>query len=244
MNETLKNSNLPEALQMLQNEFDEFIYLASHDLKEPARKITTFGERLRKSLDGKLNVEEKDFFERMMSAADRQQSMIDDLLKLSRLKTLDFKKQKISLHELIDELDIGANTDFAYNCPKVAYGDRIQLKIAVQEIIENAVKFSTGKPHIRISTKSIFSTVIASKGLNPSRNYAYLIFTDSGIGLPPEYLDDIFRPFYRINGRAEYKGAGMGLAITKTILEKMGGVIWAEPSNGRGTSFHLLLPAA
>ncbi|AWV97939.1 sensor histidine kinase [Arcticibacterium luteifluviistationis] len=239
----IKN-DIPEAILTLQNEFDEFIYLASHDLKEPARKITTFGQRLSKSLEGKLNEEEKDFFARMMDAANRQQSMIDDLLKLSRINTTDFQRQRIMLHELVEELVIDEKTEFKYQCPKIAYADRVQLKIALQEVIDNAEKFNTGKVKIKLSTKSIFSTVIASKGLNPSRNYAYLIFSDNGIGIPEEHRSDIFRPFYRVNGRSEFEGAGMGLSIAKAILEKIGGAIWIEKAISQGTSVHILLPAA
>ncbi|WP_341226149.1 HAMP domain-containing sensor histidine kinase [uncultured Arcticibacterium sp.] len=241
---TTIEKEVPEEVLALQNEFDEFIYLASHDLKEPARKITTFGQRLSKSLKGKLSEEEEDFFARMMDAANRQQAMIDDLLKLSRINTADFKRQRIMLHELVEELNIDERTEFKYQCPKIAYGDRPQLKIALQEVIDNAEKFNIGKVKIKLSTKSIFSTVIASKGLNPSRNYAYLIFSDNGIGIPEDQMSDIFRPFYRVNGRSEYDGAGMGLSIAKAILEKMGGAIWMEKPFSSGTSVHILLPAA
>ena len=243
MENQVAKKDLPEKLRVLQEEFDEFIYLASHDLKEPARKIVTFGDRLTQSLSHKLNEEEKEFFNRMMDAAKRQQSMIDDLLQLSRIKTLEFKKEKIFLKELFDELVVSDKTRLRFDVPEVVYGDRGQLKYVLQEILQNAEKFSGEKPVITIDTRSIFSTVIASKGLNPSRNYAYIVISDEGPGIPAEHNQDIFRPFYRVYGRGEFDGAGMGLSISKAIIEKMGGAIWADGGK-EGASIHLLLPSA
>lgn len=236
-------NQVPEQVEALQKEFDEFIYMASHDLKEPARKIVTFGDRLTKSLSSKLTDEEQEYFKRMMDAARRQQAMIDDLLRLSRINTTDFKKEKILLPELIEELVINPKTDFKYEVPEVVYGDRRQLLYALQELIRNAEKFSPEKPVLRLMSKSIFSTVIGSKGLNSSRNYAYLILTDNGIGVPVNHEENIFRPFYRINGRGEFPGSGMGLSIVKAILDKIGGAIWAEKTVEDGASFHILLPS-
>jgi signal transduction histidine kinase len=241
-NQILKK-DLPEKLRVLQEEFDEFIYLASHDLKEPARKIVTFGERLKQSLSERLTGEENEFFDRMMDAAKRQQSMIDDLLQLSRIKNLELRKEKIFLKELVGELPISPKTKFRYDVPDVVYGDRGQLKFVLHEIIRNAEKFSGEKAQIDIDTRSIFSTVIASKGLNPSRNYAYLVISDNGPGIPSEHNNDIFRPFYRVYGRGEFEGAGMGLSLVKAIIEKMGGAIWADNGDKSGASIHLLLPS-
>ncbi len=244
MEQQISKKDLPEKLRMLQEEFDEFIYLASHDLKEPARKIVTFGERLKQNLSDKLGDEDREFFDRMMDAARRQQSMIDDLLQLSRIKTLEFRKEKIFLKELIDELDVQPGTRFTYDVPEIVYGDRAQLRLVLQEIIQNSEKFSPEKTQIKINTRSIFSTVIASKGLNPSRNYAYLVITDNGPGVPSEHNNDIFRPFYRVYGRGEFEGAGMGLSLSKAIIEKMGGAIWSDNGGKNGAAIHLLLPSA
>ncbi|UBM60652.1 HAMP domain-containing histidine kinase [Marinilongibacter aquaticus] len=242
MIETSEKDRLPEQIKALQEEFDEFIYLASHDLKEPARKIVTFGDRLTESLKGKLTAEEHEFFKRMMKAAKRQQAMIDDLLRLSRIKTTTFKKEKIYFHELVDSLIVSKSTDFRFEVPQVVYGDRRQLTFAMQELLHNAEKFSPGQPIIRLESRSIFSTVIASKGLNSSRNYAYLVLSDQGIGISNEVKDDIFRPFFRVNGKLEFPGSGMGLSIIKAIFDKMGGAVWAEPGAVRGASIHILLP--
>lgn len=244
MAETENRTLVPEQVKALQEEFDEFIYLASHDLKEPARKIVTFGNRLTKSLEGKLSDDEQEYFVRMMDAARRQQAMVDDLLKLSRIKSQEFRKEKIILPELISQLAIHPKTLFKYDVPDVVYGDTRQLIYALQELIKNAEKFSGEKAQIKLESKSIFSTVIGSKGLNSSRNYAYLVLTDSGIGVPEDHEEDIFRPFYKINGRGEYPGSGMGLAIARAILDKMGGALWAEKTRSNGASFHILLPSA
>ncbi|MGR3810605.1 sensor histidine kinase [Jiulongibacter sp. NS-SX5] len=235
-------NQVPEQVQALQKEFDEFIYMASHDLKEPARKIVTFGDRLTSSLGEKLSENEKEYFTRMMDAARRQQSMIDDLLKLSRIKTTDFKKEKINLKELVADLVVSPQTDFKFDVPEIVYADKRQLAYALQELIRNAEKFSGEKPVLKLKSKSIFSTVIGQKGLNSSRSYAYIILTDNGVGIPPENLEDVFRPFFRIHGRGEFSGSGMGLAIVKAIIDKIGGAIWAEQSS-KGASFHVLLPS-
>jgi signal transduction histidine kinase len=238
-----RNQKPNETLTELQKEFDEFIYLASHDLKEPARKVCTFGERLQESLKDKLSETEKDFFKRMLSAARRQQDMVDDLLQLSRVKTTLFTKTKIDLADLFSSLALNDGTTLAVNLNAHVIGDKVQLKKVLQELVTNAEKFNENKPKIEVCTKSIFSTIIDSKGLNTSRNYIYFLISDNGIGIADENLGNIFKPFFKEHGHSQYTGGGLGLAISKTIIEKMEGSIWCEPTNESGSTFHILLPA-
>ena len=238
----MENATFKEKLKALQQEFDEFVYLASHDLKEPSRKIVTFGERLTSSLADKLTGDEKLFFDRMMDAAQRQHVMISDLLTLSRIKTTDFQREKFSLNELLEELKYKNSTKLALKKDEKVLADRTQLKTALQEVIDNAEKFTAEPAEISIVEKPIFSTVIDAKGLNPENSYVYFIIADKGVGIEHGQEANVFKPFFRVFGRGKYEGSGMGLAITKAILEKMGGAVWADPIENYSTAIHFLLP--
>lgn len=238
----MENSTFKEKLKALQHEFDEFVYLASHDLKEPSRKIVTFGERLTTSLADKLTGDEKLFFDRMMDAAQRQHIMINDLLTLSRIKTTDFQKERFSLNELLEELRFTTPAKLALKQDEKILGDRSQLKTALQEIIYNAEKFTDKPAEIALIEKPIFSTVIDAKGLNPDNSYAYFIIADKGVGIEASEESNVFKPFFRVFGRGKYEGSGMGLAIVKGIIEKMGGAVWVEPVKDYNTGLHFLLP--
>jgi signal transduction histidine kinase len=179
----------------------------------------------------------------MLNAARRQQDMVDDLLTLSRVKTAVFTKAKIELKELFESIELIKNVSISVKVNEIVVGDKVQLKKVLQELIKNMIQFNQNSPKIEAYTKSIFSTIIDSKGLNASKNYIYLLISDNGIGVSKENLSNIFKPFFKEHGHSQYKGAGLGLAISKTILEKMEGTIWCEPTNESGSTFHILLPS-
>jgi PAS domain S-box-containing protein len=231
INEALRQSNMA---------LEDFAHVASHDLQEPLRKIMTFSERLIYADTGNLNDQARDYLERMQNAAARMQSLIQDLVKYSRVtsspghfKVLNLKKPVVEavmdLAVLIEEnegrIEIGGLPD--------AKANESQMRQLFQNLIGNSLKYrSSQKPIIRI-----YSVPSSGDGLNE------IHVEDNGIGFDEQFLDKIFKPFQRLHGKSSpIQGTGMGLAICKKIVEFHGGSITAKSELGKGSTFIMRLP--
>ncbi|MCC6155223.1 MAG: PAS domain-containing protein [Candidatus Hydrogenedentes bacterium] len=224
-------------LQARNQELDEFTYIASHDLQEPLRKQVAFSDALREDLAaGDLDEVENDLAT-ITSAAKRMQTLVRDLLSLSRSGRQAMDWEEINLNECVamalDALEIRIEQEKAVvtqdTLPTVRADKTLMVQL-YQNLIGNAIKFhGAAAPHVRLTVESNAEEYV-------------LGVADNGIGIKPDYWEQIFAPFKRLHGRNEYEGTGIGLAICRKIVERHGGRIWVESTHGEGSCFKFTVP--
>ena len=218
----------------------EFASVASHDLQEPLRKILTFGERLSASVahlplgDARLHLE------RMMGAAARMRTLIDDLLTYSQVATRVEPFVSTDLNKIAREVIVDLETAIADVGARVEVGalpvldaDPLQMRQLFQNLLGNAIKYS------RKDTTPLVRLASAKAG----RRHYTITVEDNGIGFNDQYAEKIFKMFERLHGRMEYAGSGIGLAICRQIVERHGGTIAATSRPGDGATFTVTLPS-
>lgn len=217
-------------------ELERFTYTVSHDLKSPLITIKGFAGQLERSVAaGKMDRFRSDVT-RITGAADKLTNLLDDLLSLSRIGRIANPHEDVPLRALMDEVlellsaplkDAAAEVTVAETMP-VVRGDRVRLLEIVQNLVENAVKFSTDAPKIEI-------------GATVSGSLARVHVRDEGVGIEPEYAERVFDLFEQLD--ADKPGTGIGLALVRRIVEVHGGRVWAESEGtGRGTTMFFTLP--
>ena len=238
-------------LKLQESNFDllQFASVASHDLKEPLRKIQAFGNLLQDRIESKLESNEKKYLEKVITSTRRMQILIDDILTLSRLSKNDTPHTNVDLnetvHQIIDDLEISIKEKQAtievHTLPvvKAIPGQMHQL---FQNLISNAIKFSNKQPHVIIGTEEISPDLLDK--LQPDENtYVQIFVKDNGIGFDQEYSEKIFGIFQRLD-KTSYQGTGIGLAIAKKIVDNHKGYIKAKGKVGEGAKFEIILPKA
>jgi PAS domain S-box-containing protein len=224
--------NLNDELSRSNKELENFAYIASHDLQEPLRMISSFSQLLEKKYSDKLDQEAHEFIKFVVDGANHMQLLINDLLEYSRIttqvgicKTID---ANIPVKRAIDNLQLkieNCNAVVKVSDLPVVSGDELHLIRLFQNLIDNALKFTgTGNPTIEINCKPDFNAWLFS-------------VKDDGIGIDPKNQEKIFEIFQRLNSRDKYPGTGIGLAICKRIVEQHGGKLWLESEPGKGTTF-------
>jgi PAS domain S-box-containing protein len=244
-----------EELKRSNQNLEQFAYAASHDLKEPMRKIRLFSDRLKEHLYESLEDEYKHYFNRILQATDRMNTLIDDLLVYSSVSSGAVLDEDVDLNDLVKsvledlELAIGENnTKIIIGTLPTIKGNRRQLQQLFQNIIENAVKYKKQEINSEVSITSQLIKENVGEAFPPNtpvkdQPYYLIEINDNGIGFEPENAEKIFDVFTRLHGNAEYKGTGVGLSIVRKVAENHGGYIWAESNLGEGSSFKLILPA-
>jgi light-regulated signal transduction histidine kinase (bacteriophytochrome) len=239
-----------EELEIINKDLESFTYMASHDLQEPLRKIRTFIGFIMNKADEQLTPQTKDYFNRIVTAADRMQTLIEDLLTYSRTNISDHKYEPVSLSEIIEEVKKNLSEIIEEKNAKIEFHDLPVLNILPQQflqlftnLIDNAIKYNRENisPVIKISSRKI-----NAKDILPSAHtkYAYKISVeDNGIGFEMEYAEKIFGLFQRLHGQSDYPGTGIGLAICKKIVQNHKGEINATGEPGKGSVFNIYLPA-
>lgn len=234
---------------------EAFAYAASHDLKEPTRKIHVFSERLKDSLGERLSETEKKYFDRMQLASRRMNTLIEDLLTYSEVSQKSTLKELVDMNQVIDQvlndldLEIEQKRATINVYPLFRFkGYRRQLQQVFQNLIGNALKYSKpdALPTISITCAEVKG---AESGLQlpveeQDQNFYLVTVKDNGIGFDQADADRIFNVFTRLHGMAEYRGTGVGLSIVKKVMENHHGHIWAEARLGEGSAFKLLFPSA
>jgi PAS domain S-box-containing protein len=224
-------------LQRSNKELEQFAYVASHDLQEPLRMVSSFTQLLERRYKDKLDADANEFIQFAVDGANRMQRLINDLLDYSRITSRgkDFNEVESSqllgqavsnLHQLITE-----NTAMVTNEDlPVLKVDESQLVRVFQNLIENAIKYKkkTELPKVHISCK------------NQIEFYEFAV-RDNGIGIDKQFHDRIFIIFQRLHAKEEYPGTGIGLAICKRIIERHGGKIWFDSKPNEGTTFFFTL---
>ncbi len=236
----IKKSN--QKLEEANKELQDFVYIASHDLREPLRKISSFGTLLHDSLKGKLDEDQQENFEFMVEGARRMQDMIDALLAYSRLTTRAKPPEWVDLNKVIEDLKklelatVLNETRGTIHVPKPlpsVKADPSQMHQLFQNLIGNGLKFhKEGIPP---------ETIIRAHEV--ADNMIRIEVEDNGIGIDEKYLGQLFTMFKRLHSREEYEGTGIGLASCKKIVERHGGNIGIKSTIGKGSTFWFTLPS-
>ncbi|MBI4783081.1 MAG: PAS domain-containing protein [Oscillatoriophycideae cyanobacterium NC_groundwater_1537_Pr4_S-0.65um_50_18] len=225
-------------LQRSNQELEQFAYVASHDLQEPLRAITSYTQLLAKRYQGQLDEKADKYIYYVVDGAARMQQLIQDLLAYSRVGRYELKLQptdcNVILKQVRNDLQVAiaeSNAVITVDALPTIPADTAQVTQLFQNLIGNALKYhGQAAPIIRISASQ------------QGKDWIFSI-QDNGIGIEPQYAERIFEIFQRLHTRREYDGTGLGLAICKKIVERHHGRIWVESTLGQGATFYFTLPA-
>lgn len=218
-------------------ELEQFAYIASHDLQEPLRMVSSFTQLLARRYKEKLGPEADEFIAYIEDGAKDMQELINDLLSLSRITTQTKPFKRTDCENVLDKaltiLKVSIEESGAaitHDPLPTIMADSSQLTQLFQNLISNAIKFQGDKPaQIHISAKQ-------------KKNEWIFSVQDNGIGMDPKYAERIFLAFQRLHSRDEYPGTGIGLATCKKIVERHGGQIWVESEPDKGSIFYFTIP--
>ncbi len=220
-------------------EVNDFAHLASHDLREPLRKLTLFSDRLTSHLQNNIDDRTSDYLEIMNRAVNRLETQIDGLLNLSRVTTQGRPIQKIQLdrslqfvlNELAMEIEESQAQIQVDSLPSL-HADPVQMQQMIYNLLHNAIKYRSpgNAPEIRVTA------------VKNETGFWLIGIHDNGIGIDPIQQEKIFKPFERLHGQKQYAGVGMGLSICRKIVERHGGTLRVESDIGKGSSFFIHLP--
>ena len=232
-----RRKHAEEELKRSNAELEQFAYVASHDLQEPLRMVSSYTQLLGRRYGDKLQGDAQEFMDYIVDGAARMKQLIEDLLAYSRVGTkgkefratpLDasLKRAVTNLRAAIDEAGAAVTWD---PLPTVAI-DEVQLAQLFQNLIGNALKFrGPSVPRVHVSAAE-------------QDGDWEITIADNGIGIEPQYFERIFMLFQRLHTMGEYPGTGIGLAICKKVVERHGGTIWVTSNPGEGSQFHFTLP--
>jgi PAS domain S-box-containing protein len=244
----IKEAN--EKLTKMNEDLLQFAFIASHDLQEPLRKIQVFSGRLKDSQGDKLDESGLLYLNKIIKVAERMSQLVSGLLEYSRTSPDKNQFQKVDLNQILNnvlydfELVI-LQKQAVVNCFELPQIDAIPLQIQQMffNIISNSLKFVSDKrPHIEIKCSRLSIDEVESSNLNRDLEYIKISVTDNGVGFEQQYADQIFNLFYRLNGKSEFEGSGIGLSICKKIINDHHGLIYATSNEGKGTTMHVVLP--
>lgn len=229
----LKNVDLERS----NKELEQFAYVASHDLQEPLRMVSSYMQLLESRYKDKLDQDAQEFIDYAVDGALRMQRLIQDLLAFSRVGTRGKAPLPVDADAALDEAMLNlkmrieeTGAEIQMDKLSTVLADKDQLVQVFQNLLGNALKFGgERKPEIQIS-------------MQKSDGFAEFRIRDNGIGFDPKHTDRIFVLFQRLNTRDKYEGTGIGLAICKKIVERHGGRVWAESQLGKGSTFHFTFP--
>jgi PAS domain S-box-containing protein len=218
-------------------ELEQFAYVASHDLQEPLRMVSSYTQLLARRYADRLDADAREFMGYMVDGAARMKQLIEDLLAYSRVGTRGKEFRPVAVESALNRALASlraamqeSKASVTYDALPVVPADDLQLAQLFQNLIGNALKFrSASVPRIHVSAQEL-------------ENEWQLAVQDNGIGIEPQYFERIFMVFQRLHNKGEYPGTGIGLAICKKVVDRHGGRIWVESAAGQGTTFRFTLP--
>jgi PAS domain S-box-containing protein len=224
-------------LERSNKELEQFAYVASHDLQEPLRMVSSYTQLLERRYKDKLDQDANDFIQYAVDGANRMQKLINDLLDYSRITSRGKDFAKVDISQILGQVISNLQYLIIENTALITNGDLPELKAdesqilrVFQNLIENAIKFKKKSelPKIHISC-------IKKEGF-----YEFAV-RDNGIGIDMQFHDRVFTIFQRLHSKEEYPGTGIGLSICRRIVERHGGKIWFESKENEGTTFYFTL---
>ena len=224
------------ALKKSNEELEQFAYVASHDLQEPLRMVSSYVSLLAKRNEDHMDSDSKEFVAYAQDGTKRMQILIQDLLNYSRVTTQAKPFEPIETEQILKTVLTNLSVIISDTKSKIIHSklptvqaDHVQLERLFQNLIGNAIKYNQNTPEIHISAE------------NNNGKWLFAI-KDNGIGIDPQFQDRIFGIFKRLHGREEYSGTGIGLAICKKIVERHGGKIWVESEGeNKGSTFYFTI---
>jgi signal transduction histidine kinase len=225
-------------LERSNKELEQFAYVASHDLQEPLRMVSSYTQLLERRYGDKLDEKGRKFVDFAVDGAVRMQQLINDLLEFSRVSTRGKPMKPVDMNRVLDTVKINLSVAIRESDAVVTndqlptvLADETQLVQLLQNLVGNAIKFRRAppaRPEVHVSAQV---------------RETECVFTvrDNGIGIAPEYFERIFVIFQRLHAKGEYPGTGIGLAVCRRIVERHGGRIWVESAPGQGSTFYFAL---
>jgi PAS domain S-box-containing protein len=225
-------------LKRSNDELQQFAYVASHDLQEPLRMVASYTQLLAQRYKGRLDSDADEFIAYAVDGANRMQGLIQDLLAYSRAGTNGKALREVSSEGALAEAIRNLQATIAESGAVVTHDslpaittNNIQLVQVFQNLVGNAIKYHSAEvPRVHVSATR-----------NGGNEWIFCV-RDNGLGIDPQYFERIFILFQRLHGREEFAGTGIGLAVCKKILERLGGRIWVESQPEKGSSFYFALP--
>lgn len=225
-----------EELLRSNTDLQQFAYVASHDLQEPLRMVSSFTQLLQLKFHDKLGTDGNEYIHYAVEGSKRMYELLNGLLAYSRIQTRGREFSEVSMNRVVEKVTenlrlIITETKAVIRVPELPgiVADENQMIQVIQNLIENSLKFRRGIPEVKISC-------------DKKDNFYVFSVNDNGIGMESQYFERIFRIFQRLHRSEAYSGTGIGLAICKRIVERHGGKIWVESSMGVGSSFSFSIP--
>jgi light-regulated signal transduction histidine kinase (bacteriophytochrome) len=252
MYRTMQLEETNKHLQLVNENLNQFAYIASHDLQEPLRKINIFSDMLMRKSHASLDHSGRLYLEKISGSAKRMSSLIRDLLEFSKLESKEKQFVSVDLNKVINRIksdyellinEKRATLHISDLCTIEAIP--LQMNQLFYNLIGNAMKFSrkNTSPIIEISSRMVPREKIdVYPGLERNWDYAEIIVQDNGIGFHQNFADQIFIIFQRLHVKEQYEGTGIGLALCKKIIDNHQGKIFAKSEEDSGSSFHVILP--
>ena len=226
-------------LQAINKELEAFAYSISHDLRAPLRHMVGFAELLQKIASSILDEKSRRYMTMILESAKRMGDLIDDLLAFSKIGRAETRKTMVSLEQLVKEAlsevrpeTDGRNIAWTIGALPDLYGDRSMLRLALVNLISNAIKF----------TRTRLQAEIEIGCTDGKEDEAVVFIRDNGVGFNMKYVNKLFGVFQRLHRAEEFEGTGIGLATVERIIHRHGGRIWAEGLVDRGATFYFSLP--
>jgi light-regulated signal transduction histidine kinase (bacteriophytochrome) len=224
-------------LEASNRELESFAYSVSHDLRAPLRAIDGFSQALLEDCCDHLDARGRDYLDRVSAAARRMARLIDDLLEISRVTRKNMRRQRVNLTTLAREIEGQLRADrperdVTFVIPEglEVVGDPMLLRLALENLFNNAFKFTANRPRALIE--------FGAQEQNGKTTY---FISDDGVGFDMAYADKLFVPFQRLHNRSQFPGTGIGLATVQRIVHRHGGRVWGEGRVDRGATFYFTL---
>ncbi len=219
------------------SELEHFAYVASHDLREPLRMITSFLQLLEKRYKDQLDQDANEFIEFAVDGAKRLDNMIKDLLEYSKVRSKEREFVPVDAGEVLEETLINLTVPIEETNAKITHdnlptiiGNKELLVLLFQNLVSNSIKYRSNEPPL-----------IHISSTEEDNKHCFSV-NDNGIGMEKDHLERIFTIFQRLHSKDEYQGTGIGLAIAQKIVHQLGGQIWVESEKGKGSTFYFTVP--